>query len=91
MLSVINDNSITPIVASMSVIILFTIIGTFDIPMFDRIKPFLFTTHTIVWRNLFDAPPDWPMIMRSVLFLFLHIIAFMGFSIRFFNKKDYLA
>ncbi len=90
MLSVFSNNSITPIVISMSVVILFTIIGTFDIPFFDMIKPFLFTTHTIVWRNFFDNPIDWNLILSSSIFLVLHIVVFMGISIYYFNKKDYL-
>ena len=90
MLSVFSENSITPIITSMSVVILFTIIGTFDIPFFEKIKPFLFTTHTIVWRNLFDNPPDWQLIKESVIFLLGHIVLFMGISTYHFNRKDFL-
>ncbi|MCK6692556.1 MAG: ABC transporter permease, partial [Thermoanaerobaculia bacterium] len=56
LLSAFAENSIAPIIITMSVILLFTIIGTFDIPVFNQIKPFLFTTHMIVWRNFFDRP-----------------------------------
>lgn len=90
MLSTFSNNSITPIVISMSVVILFTIIGTFDIPLFESIKPYLFTTHTIVWRNFFDNPIDWELIISSTCFLIVHIVIFMGASIYYFNKKDFL-
>lgn len=88
MLSCFTDNSIGPIVASMAVIILFTIIGTMDLPLFDHIKPFLFTTHMIVWRNMFDNPLDWELINNSLWILCVHIVLFMGISLYYFNKKD---
>jgi ABC-2 type transport system permease protein len=90
MLSVFAANSIAPIIISMSVVILFTIIGTFDIPLFDMIKPWLFTTHTIVWRNFFDKPLDTRLIYTSVVFLFAHIALFMGISLFHFNRKDFI-
>lgn len=90
MLSVFSENSITPIVSSMSVVIFFTIIGTFDIPFFESIKPFLFTTHTIVWRNLFENPPDWETIKNSSIFLLVHIVVFLGVANYYFTKKDFV-
>ena len=88
MLSCFTDNSIGPIIITMSVIILFTIIGTFDIPLFDRIKPFLFTTHMIVWRNIFDNPIPKAQIIESVSILLLHIAGFLGISFYHFTTKD---
>ncbi|MDE3252503.1 MAG: ABC transporter permease subunit, partial [Bacteroidota bacterium] len=52
--SLFAENSIGPIVATMSVIIFFTILSTLNIPVFNRIKPFLFTTHMIGWKEFFD-------------------------------------
>ena len=88
MLSCFTDNSIGPIIITMAVIILFTIIGTFDIPIFDRIKPFLFTTHMIVWRNIFDDPIPKEQIFESVIILLLHIAGFLGISFYHFTRKD---
>lgn len=90
MLSALAENSIAPIVISMSVIILFTIIGTFDIPFFDNIKPFLFTTYTIVWRNLFDQPLNLECIQQAIGVLLLHISLFLGYTNFHFNRKDFL-
>src|SRR5438046_3071178 len=39
------ENSIGPIVATMSIIIVFTILSTMTIPVFQKIQPYLFTTH----------------------------------------------
>lgn len=88
MLSCFTDNSITPIVASMSVIIVFTIIGTLDVPIFDYIKPALFTTHMIIWRNLFDNPLFMEQIATSMLILTIHIIVFLSIAFWHFNRKD---
>ncbi len=88
MLSAIMDNSITPIVSVMAIIIVFTIIGMFDLPSFDVIKPFLFTTHMISWRSFFEDPVPMQDIVLSALILFFHIIVFLAVSIIYFNKKD---
>lgn len=88
MLSVIMDNSITPIVSVMAIIIIFTIIWMFDLPSFDVIKPFLFTTHMIAWKNLFEDPIPKSDILFSVGVLITHIIIFLSVSIYFFNRKD---
>jgi ABC-2 type transport system permease protein len=90
MLSCFTDNSITPIVASMSVVIIFTIIGTLELPVLDKVKPFLFTTHMIIWRNLFDNPIDMNQLFFSLSILGLHIFLFTGIAFYHFNKKDIL-
>lgn len=88
MLSCFTDNSIGPIITAMAVIILFTIIGTLEVPLFDRLKPFLFTTHMIVWRNVFEHPLDWPLIRHSSAVLFLHIGGFLAVAFYHFKRKD---
>ncbi|MBV6440976.1 MAG: hypothetical protein DYG98_16650 [Haliscomenobacteraceae bacterium CHB4] len=88
LLSAIAENSIAPIIITMSVILLFTIIGTFDIPVFNQIKPFLFTTHMIVWRNFFDRPLPVDQIAQSAGIMVLHIVMFLGATLIYFNKKD---
>ncbi|MFM1969651.1 MAG: hypothetical protein RL152_1028, partial [Bacteroidota bacterium] len=40
-LSLFAENSIGPIMATMSIIIVFTILNTLDLPIFDNVKPFL--------------------------------------------------
>ena len=82
------DNSIGPIITTMAVIILFTIIGTIDVPLFDRIKPYLFTTHMVIWRNMFDQPLDKDLIIRSVTVLSAHLAVFYGAAWWSFTRKD---
>jgi ABC-2 type transport system permease protein len=91
LLSAILDNSITPIVSVMAIIIIFTIIGMFDLPSFDPIKPFLFTTHMIAWRSFFEDPIPKGDIIFSAGVLLLHIIIFLGVSMYHYQRKDITA
>ncbi len=86
--SVFSDNSIGPIVSTMAVIILFTIIGTIDVPTFDFIQPFLITTHMASWRSLFEIPVPYSAIYESIGILLVHIIAFITIALWKFNRKD---
>lgn len=88
MLSCFTDNSIGPIIVSMSVIIVFTIIGTLEVPFFDHIKPLLFTTHMVIWRNMFDDPLPLSQITTSVSVLVAHIVVFLAVSFYYFTRKD---
>jgi len=97
------ENSIGPIVATMSVIIFFTILSTMSIPLFQKIQPFLFTTHMVNWKEFFDPKvndenaviigsiqhPE--RIINSAFVLLLHIVGFVGATIFFFKKKDILS
>jgi ABC-2 type transport system permease protein len=73
---------------AMSVIVLFTIIGTMEVPLFDKIKPFLFTTHMVIWRNLFDNPVPKEMVMQSIAVLLGHIGLFLSVAHYKFTKTD---
>jgi ABC-2 type transport system permease protein len=87
-LSAFAENSIGPIVATMSVIILFTIIGSLDVTVFDSIKPYLFTTHMVSWRSFFEDPVPWSTIRQSVVILVAHNVVLVAIAIVRFNKKD---
>lgn len=102
-LSFFAENSIGPIVATMSVIIVFTILSTMNIPIFNVIKPYLFTTHMITWKEFFDFKVNdaneaivgsiqYPeKIIKSALVLIVHIVGFAGSAILLFRKKDILS
>jgi len=90
-ISAFAENSITPIVICMATIIIFTIIGTLEIPFFDYIKPVLFTTHMIVWRNVFYNPIELNEIFLSVGIMIAYIIAFTGVAWYHFKTKDILS
>jgi ABC-2 type transport system permease protein len=88
MLSAIAENSIAPIIIVMSTVIIFTVLSTFDLPVFDVLKPFMFTTHMIVWRSLFEQPVSWPDILVSCGIMLAHIIGFYFIGYYYFKKKD---
>ena len=91
LLSCYSENSIGPIISTMAVIILFTIVGSMDIPLFEKIKPFLFTTHMVIWRNMFDQELDYNLICNSMLMLVGHIALFLFIAWYSFRKKDILS
>src|SRR5512138_3885542 len=54
MFSIFSDNSVGPIVATVCVIIVFTILTQMQIPFYDEtVKPWLFTTHMLGWKGFF--------------------------------------
>jgi ABC-2 type transport system permease protein len=87
-LSAFAENSIGPIVATMAIIILFTIIGTLDVTVFDSVKPFLFTTHMAAWRSFFEDPVSFDNIRESIVILLAHNVVFVAVSVFAFNRKD---
>ena len=90
-LSCFSENSIGPIVSTMGIILLFTIIGTLDVPVFDTIRPFLFTTHMAAWRYFFDDPLATDQIIYSMVILLSHIVILLGIALYKFNRKDILS
>lgn len=91
MLSAWSDNSIGPIITTMAIIILFTVIGTLEVPLFDSIKPYLFTTHMSVWRSFFEDPLPIDQIRTSVTVILSHVLVFLGVTLWYFNRKDVLS
>jgi ABC-2 type transport system permease protein len=87
-LSCFSNNSIGPIVSTMAIILFFTIIGTLDVPVFDPIRPFLFTTHMASWRSFFEDPLPWLQIKESIAILLVHNLFFIGISMLTFHRKD---
>lgn len=102
-LSVFAENSIGPIVATMSVIVFLTILSTLNIPLFNAVKPYLFTTHMISWKEFFDIQvnesneailgsiQNKDRIINSAMVLIMHIIGFVAAAILIFRRKDVLS
>jgi ABC-2 type transport system permease protein len=103
LLSLFANNSIGPIVATMSIIVFLTILSTLNIPLFSYVKPYLFTTHMIGWKEFFDIKVNAsneaitgtiqnPMrIIQSAGVLLVHIVLFLFVSLWVFRKKDILS
>lgn len=102
-LSVFAENSIGPIIATMSIVIVLTILSEMNIPLYDKtIKPWLFTTHMVAWKGFFYVQSDadnrtidgtihnLPAILRSGGVLIAYIALFLGSTIWIFRRKDIL-
>lgn len=88
LLSVFADNSIGPIMSTMGIIIVLTVFAAFDLPLFNAIKPYLFTTHMIGWKGFFDNPVPYNAVGWSAIILVAYILLFMLSATIFFNRKD---
>jgi len=85
------ENAIGPIISTMAVIIVFIIISAINIELFQGIKPYLFTSHILKWREFFNDPVDTFKIIESTLILFGHVVLFFGLAAFIFRKKDILS
>jgi ABC-2 type transport system permease protein len=103
LLSVLAENSIGPIVATISIVIVLTILSELKIPLYDNtIKPYLFTSHMLAWKGFFYSRADpegqtirgsienLPAILRSLAILLAYIALFVTTAIMIFRKKDIL-
>ncbi len=90
-LSCYSENSIGPIVSTMAIIILFTIIGALEVPILDYVRPYLFTTHMGVWHSFFEYPIPKQQIINSALMLLFQIIVLLSIAFHKFKNKDILS
>lgn len=103
LLSIFAENSIGPIIATMSIVIVCTILNSLGLPLFDAVKPWLFTTHMLGWKGFFDVQvgmdneqvvgsvENLPAVIRSAGILVAHIVLFLAVSVAVFRRKDILS
>ena len=104
LLSVFAENSIGPIIATVCIVIVCTIISNISVPIIDNtIKPWLFTSYLVGWKGFFyiatndDGEPikgtieNWPAIRNSLYILLTHIFILVGAAVIFFKRKDILS
>jgi ABC-2 type transport system permease protein len=103
LMSSIANNSIGPIVGTMSAIVFFTILSTLNIPLFSIVKPYLFTTHMNNWKEFFDIQVNdnneaitgsilnIAKIKTSLMVLSAHIVLFVSAAVFITKKKDILS
>lgn len=102
-LSAFAENSIGPIVTTMSLIVFCTVLGTLNLPVFQKITPWLFTTHMITWKEFFDVQTDannnalpgtiqnMTLIWQSVGVLLIHIAGLVAGTLFIVKRKDILS
>jgi ABC-2 type transport system permease protein len=103
MLSVFSENSIGPIVATVCVIIVFTILTQMQIPFYDEtVKPYLFTTHMLGWKGFFyvkgaegvtekKSVENITAVLKSAAVLIGYTLAFLSVAVWYFRKKNILS
>ncbi len=103
MFSVFSDNSVGPIVATVCVIIVFTILTQLQIPFYDEtVKPYLFTTHMLGWKGFFyvkgkdgvtidGSIEDFSQIVKSGFILIGYSAIFLIIAGLYFSKKNILS
>lgn len=91
MFSSFADNSIGPIILTMTVIISFIVISAIDLSLFRVVKPFLFTNYMGSWKLFFEAPVNYQKLVVSLSVLVGHIFLFFGIAWYHFKKKDILS
>jgi ABC-2 type transport system permease protein len=104
LLSVFAENSIGPIVATISIVIVLTILSQMRIPLYDdTVNPWLFTSHMLAWKGFFYLKSDGQggtidgsvenlsSILRSLTILLVYIVMFVTAAIWAFRKKDILS
>lgn len=103
-LSIFAENSIGPIIATVCIVIVCTIISNINVPVIEKnIKPWLFTSYLVGWKGFFyigttdEGQPikgsieNWPAIRNSLSILLVHIFILLSASVVIFKRKDILS
>ena len=104
LLSIFAENSIGPIIATVCIVIVCTIVSNINVPIIEKnVKPWLFTSYLVGWKGFFyigtteDGQPirgsleNWAAIRNSLYILLLHIFIFLGTAVVVFKRKDILS
>jgi ABC-2 type transport system permease protein len=104
LLSVFAENSIGPIISTVCIVLVFTIISNLNVPIIDKnVKPYLFTSYLVGWKGFFyiasteenipikGSMENWPAVRNSLYVLMAHIVIFTGAAMYFFKRKDVLS
>jgi ABC-2 type transport system permease protein len=104
LLSVFAENSIGPIIATVVIVIVCTVISNINVPIIDKnVKPWLFTSYLVGWKGFFyintteegipikGSLENWPAIRNSLYILLAHIFILLGAAVLVFKRKDILS
>ncbi len=85
------ENAIGPIIATMAIIIIFTILSNIPIDAIKAIRPYLFTTYIGEWRAFFDKTIRTTELIDNSLIMTAHIVGIFIVTFLLFRKKDILS
>jgi len=104
MFSAFSENSLGPIVTTVCVVIVFTVVQQLKVPVFEEtVNKWSFTTHMLGWKGFFYVEKNAEgmtingsienpsALIKSGLVLLGYIALFLFVTIRYFKKKDILS
>ena len=104
MFSAFSENSLGPIVTTVCVVIVFTVVQQLKVPVFEEtVNKWSFTTHMLGWKGFFYVEKNAEgmtingsienpsALVKSGLVLLGYISLFLFITIRYFKKKDILS
>ena len=90
LLSVLVTNAIGPIVGTLAVLIVATVLSVLELDALAWLQTKLLTYHFRVWQFAFDDPIPWSDVGTSLYYLAGYAVVFIGLSYIIFNRKDIL-
>ena len=88
-LSTLTDSGLTAMAAGLALVIVMIILG--NLPVFDFLQPYLFTSHFDAWTNLFSDPVEWGPIRDALINFVVWIVGLTGIAYLIFRRKDILS
>jgi ABC-2 type transport system permease protein len=89
-LSSLVENAIGPIIATLAIIIVFSILSVLPFEVLSSFKPYFFITYLDDWKLFFTDPVDYSTVIRSAIIIISHIIVLYLLTLFLFLKKDIL-
>lgn len=84
------ENAIGPIVTTMGIIIVFTVLTVLPVDSLESVRGYLFTYHMVVWQKIFTDPVNWHGIVASLINLGLYTGGSLIGTWIVFTRKDIL-
>jgi ABC-2 type transport system permease protein len=88
--SVLFTDSVKSIMVTASIILALYFISNLNIPFFESVRPFLFTSYFSSWSKVFTIGVSWMNFSFDIILLVVHILVFYGLAMMFFGKKEIL-
>jgi ABC-2 type transport system permease protein len=85
------ENAIGPIVATMGLLIICTIITVMPIELFEVIRTYLFTKYMDIWIKVFQDPVPWEEIRQGMSYMAGWSFAAAAGAWAVFVRKDILS
>ena len=86
LLSVIFDNPVTAVAATLAVYLTLYIVGRIE--FFDNLRPFFFTTEMDFWRDVLQPEIRWPELQHHAAACGAYIFGLLLTAVLIFERKD---